>query len=97
VESALRDFVECFAEPRGDRSATMAAALQYNGLKTAASEHAAKVCLEALSINGILGYLNDTPFSVGRHVRDVLSAPLMIANERIHQTNAALLLIAKEV
>jgi acyl-CoA dehydrogenase len=44
-----------------------------------------------------MGYKNDTDFSVGRHVRDVLSAPLMVANERIHETNARFLLIAKDV
>jgi acyl-CoA dehydrogenase len=43
-----------------------------------------------------MGFRNDTPFSVGRHLRDAMSAPLMIANERIHQTNASLLLIAKD-
>ena len=37
------------------------------------------------------------PFSVGRHLRDTMSASLMVANERIHQTNASLLLIAKDV
>ena len=41
--------------------------------------------------------LNRTPFSVGRHLRNTMSACLMVANERIHQTNASLLLIAKEV
>ena len=46
---------------------------------------------------GSSGYKNDTPFSVGRHLRDTMSACLMVANERIHQTNAGLLLIAKEV
>jgi acyl-CoA dehydrogenase len=30
-------------------------------------------------------------------MRDAMSAGLMVANERIHQTNASLLLIAKEV
>jgi acyl-CoA dehydrogenase len=44
-----------------------------------------------------VGFKNDTPFSVGRHLRDTMSACLMVANERIHQTNASLLLIAKEV
>jgi acyl-CoA dehydrogenase len=46
---------------------------------------------------GIMGFKNDTPFSVGRHLRDAMSASLMVANERIHQTNASLLLIAKDV
>jgi acyl-CoA dehydrogenase len=29
------------------------------------------------------GYRNDSEFSIGRHLRDVLSAPLMINNDRI--------------
>jgi acyl-CoA dehydrogenase len=29
------------------------------------------------------GYRNDSEFSVGRHLRDILSAPLMINNDRI--------------
>ena len=46
---------------------------------------------------GIVGYKNDSPYGVGRHLRDALSARLMVANERIHATDAGLLLIAKEV
>ena len=45
----------------------------------------------------IVGFKNDTPYSVGRQLRDTMSARLMIANERIHQTNAGLLSIAKDV
>ena len=56
-----------------------------------------QVCQGAIGVCGIVGYKNDTPFSVGRHLRDSMSACLMVANERIHQTNASLLLIAKEV
>jgi acyl-CoA dehydrogenase len=54
------------------------------------------VCAGALEVVGIVGYRNDTPHSVGRHLRDALSARLMVANERLHATDAALLLIAKE-
>jgi acyl-CoA dehydrogenase len=75
----------------------MAAALRFNNLKIAASEQAPRVCEGALSVCGIMGFKNDTPFSVGRHLRDTMSACLMVANERIHKTNAALLLIAKDV
>jgi acyl-CoA dehydrogenase len=32
---------------------------------------------------GLSGYRNDGEFSIGRHLRDVLSAPLMINNDRI--------------
>jgi acyl-CoA dehydrogenase len=97
VTSALRDF-EAFAEgPAREQLSTMSMGLRFNNLKIAASEQTRDVCFGALDVCGIMGFKNDTPFSVGRHLRDALSAPLMIANERIHQTNAGLLLIAKEV
>jgi len=32
---------------------------------------------------GIAGYRNDGEFSIGRHLRDILSAPVMISNDRI--------------
>jgi len=97
VGSALAEFVEIADEPGRERLSTMAVALRFNNLKIAASEQAPRVCQGALGVCGIMGFKNDTPFSVGRHLRDTMSACLMIANERIHQTNASLLLIAKEV
>jgi acyl-CoA dehydrogenase len=97
VSSALDEFVEASAEPGRERLTTMASALRFNNLKIAASEQAPRVCQSALGVCGIVGFKNDTPFSVGRHLRDTMSACLMVANERIHQTNASLLLIAKDV
>jgi acyl-CoA dehydrogenase len=97
VYSALAEFVEASEEPGRERLATMALALRFNNLKIAASEQAPRVCQGALGVCGIMGFKNDTPFSVGRHLRDTMSACLMVANERIHQTNASLLLIAKDV
>lgn len=97
VSSALRDFTEGSADPDRERLTTMASILRFNNLKIAASEQAPRVCQGAMAICGIVGYKNDTPFSIGRHLRDTMSAPLMIANERIHERNASLLLIAKDV
>lgn len=97
VGSALAEFVELSEEPGRERLSTMASALRFNNLKIATSEQAPRVCQGALGVCGIVGFKNDTPFSVGRHLRDTMSACLMIANERIHQTNASLLLIAKDV
>ncbi len=97
VSSGLRDFVEASAEPEAESLSTMAAAIRFNNLKIAASEQAPRVCQGALGVCGIMGFKNDTPYSIGRHLRDTMSASLMVANERIHQTNASLLLIAKEV
>ncbi len=97
VDSALAEFVVASQQPGREPLSTMAAALRFNNLKIAASEHAADICRGALDVCGIMGFKNDTPYSVGRHLRDTMSAALMVANERIHQTNAGLLLIAKEV
>ncbi len=96
VGSGLRDFTDA-SETDRERLTTMATILRFNNLKLAASEHAPKICQGALGVTGIVGFKNDTPFSVGRHIRDSMSASLMVANERIHQTNASLLLIAKDV
>jgi acyl-CoA dehydrogenase len=97
VDSALRDFIVASDQPGREPLTTLASALRFNNLKIAASEHAADICRGALDVAGIMGFKNDTPYSVGRHLRDTMSAALMIANERIHETNAGLLLIAKEV
>ena len=51
--------------------------------KVQASELAAETVLSSLRACGLSGYRNDTEFSIGRHLRDVLSAPLMINNDRI--------------
>jgi acyl-CoA dehydrogenase len=72
-------------------------ALKINQLKVACSEAAPRLCQQALEIIGILGYKNDTPFSVGRHYRDVLSAALMVSNGRITGKSASMLLVVKEV
>ena len=97
VGLGLREFMEASEEPGRERLSTIACALRFNNLKIAASEQAPRVCQGALGVCGIMGFKNDTPFSVGRHLRDSMSASLMVANERIHQTNASLLLIAKDV
>ena len=97
VASGLAEYVEAYEEPGRERLNTMASTLRFNNLKIAASEQAPRVCQSAMGVCGIMGFKNDTPFSIGRHLRDTMSASLMIANERIHQTNASLLLIAKDV
>jgi acyl-CoA dehydrogenase len=74
----------------------MAWALKMNQLKMSASEMAPKLVHEALQIIGIMAYKNDSKFSVGRHYRDVLSAALMVSNERIAGKSASMLLVFKD-
>jgi acyl-CoA dehydrogenase len=54
-----------------------------NLLKVQASELAVETVMHAMRACGLSGYRNDGDFSVGRHLRDALSAPLMINNDRI--------------
>jgi acyl-CoA dehydrogenase len=54
-----------------------------NLLKVEASELAVETVMSAMRACGLAGYRNDGDFSVGRHLRDVLSSPLMINNDRI--------------
>jgi acyl-CoA dehydrogenase len=71
-------------------------ALRLNNLKIACSEAAPQIVHRALQIVGILGYKNDSPFSLGRQYRDVLSASLMISNDRIAAKSASMLLVFKD-
>jgi len=71
-------------------------ALKMNNLKINASEAAPQIVHKALQIAGIVAYKNDTKFSLGRHYRDVLSASLMISNERIAAKSASMLLVLKD-
>ena len=73
----------------------MSWALRFNNLKIAASEATPAIVHQALQIIGIMGYKNNSPFSVGRQYRDALSGALMVGNERILAKSASMLLVAK--
>jgi len=51
--------------------------------KVESSELAVSIVLNAMRACGLSGYRCDSEFSIERHLRDVLSAPIMINNERI--------------
>lgn len=78
-----------------DVLSSMGFAAEINALKIASSEKAAEIVRLAMLITGILGYKNGTPFSVGRHLRDVTSAAVMISNDRILSNTATLLLMSR--
>jgi len=69
----------------------MARATVLNMLKHDVSTQCHEVVLEALRICGMAGYRNGTEFSIGRHLRDILSAQLMINNDRIASGTGAML------
>jgi acyl-CoA dehydrogenase len=75
---------------------TMSWALRLNNLKVASSETVSRMVHESLQIIGVMGYKNDSKFSVARQYRDALSASLMISNDRILAKSASLLLVLKD-
>ncbi len=97
VHDVARDCEELQSSDEGNESLlTIGFALKMNNLKISCSTLMVQVVQQALLICGILGYKNDTKFSLGRHLRDALSAQLMIGNDRIYAKNASMLLVYKD-
>lgn len=94
--AAADDFDALKDEAGREELSSMRWALKMNNLKVSSSEMAPQIVHQALQIIGISGYRNGTKFSVGRHYRDVLSASLMIGNDRILSKNASMLLVLKD-
>ena len=75
---------------------SIAFALKMNNVKVNTSTVLSDIVHRCLSICGIMGYKNDSKFSIGLHLRDALSAALMVSNDRIYATNASMLLVLKD-
>ena len=58
-------------------------AIRMNNLKVSASRMAPEIVARALGVCGISGYRCDSPYAVGRHLRDAHGAALMISNDRV--------------
>ena len=81
VASALQRFERVAEDEQALESVDFQTAM--NLLKVNASELAVATVMGALQACGLTGYRNDGEFSIGRHLRDVLSSPIMINNDRI--------------
>jgi acyl-CoA dehydrogenase len=96
VSGALTQYVTLLESENFAPLSTVGYAVRINNFKVAASEIAIEICQGALRICGFLGYKNGGQYSVGRHLRDINSAALMIANDRILATNASLLTVYRD-
>jgi acyl-CoA dehydrogenase len=94
VHGASAEYASIKDAPKRKELSTLAYAVRINNLKIVASEAAISISGKALEICGVAGYKNESRFSVGRNIRDALSAPLMVSNDRIHAANAHLLLMS---
>jgi acyl-CoA dehydrogenase len=93
VQAGIATFERNAAEPGGLTS--MNAQLALNFLKVEASELATSTVMSAMRACGLAGYRNDGDFAMGRYLRDVLSAPLMINNDRILANAEAAVLMSE--
>ncbi|GCE12858.1 acyl-CoA dehydrogenase family protein [Tengunoibacter tsumagoiensis] len=98
LQEAVREYADMLSHPEQleDAAADMGYAIRLNNVKLLSSQLVVQIVQLALAVCGLAGYSEDSPFSVARHLRDAFSASLMISNERLYTTNAALLLIHKE-
>ena len=81
LATSLRRYTQLMDDPEA------LAALEFQTLitltKVEASELAAATVMSAMRACGLSGYRNDGDYSIGRYLRDVLSSPIMINNDRI--------------
>jgi len=81
VQSTVRLFERHAHSPESLNALDVQTSL--NLLKVQASELAVAIVLGAMRACGLAGYRNDGEFSLGRRLRDILSSPIMINNDRI--------------
>jgi acyl-CoA dehydrogenase len=87
LASNLRSYEASMSDEKAVASLEFQAAITLT--KVQASELAVATVLSSLRACGLSGYRNDTEFTIGRLLRDVLSAPIMINNDRILANLAA--------
>ena len=87
LRAALRAYEAILADEKAITSLEFQSMITLT--KVQASELAVATVLSSLRACGLSGFRNDSEFSIGRHLRDVLSAPLMIDNDRILSNLAA--------
>jgi acyl-CoA dehydrogenase len=100
LKALVQDGIARFTRAKSSEKAgeeelnSMGFAVAMNAVKLQASQKAVAIVQEALTITGIQGFRNDSPYSIGRHFRDIQSAPLMIANDRIVANTSTMLLMS---
>ncbi|MBC7757006.1 MAG: acyl-CoA/acyl-ACP dehydrogenase [Bdellovibrio sp.] len=97
VFGLAREYAAAIAENDLQKLASLGFSLRINTLKLNSSRAVVAIVSEALSVCGIQAYKNNGPFSLGRHLRDAHSSVMMVHNDRIQLTNAAMLLVHKGV
>jgi len=91
VRSSLARFEEADAD--GDRLSSIGFGVGMNALKVSSSTLVVDIVRECMLICGLASYRLDSPYTLGRHLRDAMGAALMVNNDRIMANNAQMLLV----
>jgi acyl-CoA dehydrogenase len=94
VETAAARFDAISGDPEELGSLRLPIAM--NSLKVSCANLVIKIAGDALAICGMSGYREDSPFSIGRLLRDAHGAAVMVSNDRIYASTAQLLLVHRE-
>lgn len=94
VRGLTRRYAEVADDP--DQTSMLSFAVAMNSLKVSASSLVVEIVGGAMLICGIAGYKSDSPYSLGRPLRDAYGAALMVNNDRILSNNAQLLLLQRD-
>ena len=81
------------AQNNPDELTSFGFAVAMNNVKVATSQIAVEIVNKAMLVCGIAGFRNDTPFSIGRQYRDILSAQILINNDRLFGNTSNMLLV----
>jgi len=83
------------AETENDRLSSIGFGVGMNALKVSASTLVVDIVRECMLICGLASYRLDSPYALGRHLRDSIGAALMVNNDRIMANNAQMLLVLR--
>jgi acyl-CoA dehydrogenase len=93
VQSSLARYA--VAGTDADRLSSIGFGVGMNALKVSSSTLVVDIVRECMLICGLASYRLDTPYSMGRHLRDAMGAALMVNNDRIMANNAQMLLVLR--
>jgi acyl-CoA dehydrogenase len=93
IIAGIKRYEEAKADP--DELSSIGFVVAMNAIKVSASNAVNEIVQHAFLICGIQGYRNDSPYSLGRHLRDAMSSPIMINNDRILGNTSNLLAVYK--
>ncbi|MEV5202851.1 acyl-CoA dehydrogenase family protein [Streptomyces sp. NPDC053720] len=96
LRAEVRGLAVEFADSRAAGGPPRDLTVPANALKVSASEESVRVAALALEVCGMAGYSEEGDFSVARHLRDLYSGRIMIANDKLNAVNTELLLTGED-